>query len=380
MDRGVVTGLIDGDIDNPNVLAMLRIDMELRMIGSMRFVPGEHLGLQLFSMAMITKGPVVMSGQEYAHVLKDIINHTAWRDDTEVLIIDMPAGQADELLLLANEYPDRLVGSFVVMQPAHADVAEKVLEFHKDEGLPVLGLVENFAFYRCPKCGDEEFIFGESKLQSVAEKFGVEPLGSIPIIPDMRRRIEEGRPFLVGDEAAAIELAAERVINSDPRKTGLFEKMKEKVKGVARDLILDVMAKVVETANRDLDISQLRESTGLPGGRILQLNICDRSLNKVKVQEHFKVQEGKLVVVRNPPRVDDRVDIWDKAFVWALIGRRTDTGAPFDFEKAWTSGKMRIFSTDTGTPRAVTFFKAVYEQARNHPSMEKVLKALERVV
>ena len=77
--------------------------------------------------------------------------------------------------------------------------ARKGLQMFEKVGVPVLGVVENMAVFRCPNCGHEEHIFGEEGGRRMAEACGVPLLGSMPLDLKIREQADSGRPTLVAD-------------------------------------------------------------------------------------------------------------------------------------------------------------------------------------
>ncbi len=58
--------------------------------------------------------------------------------------------------------------------------------------VPVLGIVENMSYFRCPDCGGTHSVFGESKVASVAEAFGIGHFCKLPIDPAVSAMVDAG--------------------------------------------------------------------------------------------------------------------------------------------------------------------------------------------
>lgn len=65
--------------------------------------------------------------------------------------------------------------------------------------VPVLGLVENMSYVKCPDCGKEIPVFGESHIDEVAEKFGYPVLARIPLDPAIAAAVDAGMAEYVTD-------------------------------------------------------------------------------------------------------------------------------------------------------------------------------------
>ena len=160
----------------------------------------------------------------------------AWASEAEpldVLVIDMPPGTGDVQLTLAQRVA--LSGAVIVSTPqpvALIDVRRGVAMFEKTH-VPILGVIENMAFFPDPATGAPIPIFGRGGAKATAEELGAPFLGEIPIEVALRQACDDGRPFVTlgGDSAAARALmaAAEAVLDGlehatlKPAPTIVFE-------------------------------------------------------------------------------------------------------------------------------------------------------------
>lgn len=91
----------------------------------------------------------------------------------DYLIIDMPPGTGDTQLSIAQNIP--VSGAVVVTTPqeiALIDARKGALMFRK-VGIPVVGLVNNMAYYACPNCGTHSHVFGETGAQKLGKEIGI---------------------------------------------------------------------------------------------------------------------------------------------------------------------------------------------------------------
>ena len=176
---GKRVAIFDMDLSNPNLAELLGVEdsIQISKDETPEFYPVIHDGMEFFSMASICGDkPVSMEGAMYGQILRDILSQQKnWK--AEIGVCDMSAGIHDEVLEIVNVFGENLLGSVVVFVPAHVESARRLLRLHKNEGVPVLGLIENFSHFRCPKCEETYNIFGEDMLPKLAEEFGVKPLG-----------------------------------------------------------------------------------------------------------------------------------------------------------------------------------------------------------
>jgi len=369
--------LIDADLSNPNAAELLGVKGKIE-VSSESFTPLMVDSIEFFSMATISEDkPVSMEASEYAQILRDVLRHTKWKSDTA--IIDMPAGVHNEFLELLTNFGENLLGSIIVLQPAHVESARKMLQLHKNEGVPVLGVIKNMSDFSC-ECGKIYDLFGNVDLDSLCKEFEVEPLGSIPLSMKIRLEINEGKPpFLPEELVKPIVKGVEKILETKPVGISFVERIKERLKEIARDALLDIMAVVIEISNTELSIVDIQKAHGFPGGRVIELDITDESMRNVKVQAFFRIEGGALKIVKNPRTVDDEIRVWERALIWCFLGRRPDTNLPFDLADAWFTGKVKFYSNTGGTPRALQFMRSVWGSVKDTPSFNKLKPILEKI-
>lgn len=358
--RGARCGVLDTDIDDSNTLQLLGMKGEVGLTEDKRFVPIRYDGVELFAMPGITGDrPISMEGGEYSQIISDVIHHTDWHSD--YCVVDCPAGSADAIRTMMIEFSDSLLGSIIIVQPAHSESARRMLELFIKEGIPVLGLVENMSEFKCD-CGREYPIFGSSVLDELAKEYGVEPLGKIPLSMDIKEAVGKGGPLLKGELAKPVERAAEVVLAAKPVEPGLIERLKQRAKGMARAGLIDLMAGLVGIINTEIDIASYQRAYAFPGGQTIELDVTDRSMRKVNAQMFFRIEGGLLKVVKNPKRVDQEIRVWDSAFIWAVLGEKPVGGrkVQYDFMTAWLLGEIKYFGARGGTQQAISFFRDVW--------------------
>ncbi len=194
--QGLRVGLLDADIYGPSLPRMLGLARKPEIRGD-RMIPLEAWGLKAMSIgflveeeaAMIWRGPMVMGA------LEQMMGQVAW-GELDVMIVDMPPGTGDAQLTMAQRVA--LAGAVVVSTPqdiALLDARRGVKMFERTR-VPVLGLIENMSFFCCPSCGHRSEIFGHGGARAEAEKLGVEFLGEIPLLLDIRSAADAGTPIV----------------------------------------------------------------------------------------------------------------------------------------------------------------------------------------
>ena len=220
---GARVAMIDGDVYGPNVPIMLGIHTELGTDGR-RIVPAVQYGIQLISMAFLTKDdtPVIWRGPMLHGVVQQFFRETAW-DDVDYLIVDLPPGTGDVALSLSQTIP--VAGAVLVTTPQTVSVADtrRAVRMYEKLSVSALGLVENMSHFVCPKCQTESDIFGKGGGEALAKEMSVPFLGRIPVYEPIRVGGDTGVPIVVGEpksaaaqafRAAADQLAAQIAVLS----------------------------------------------------------------------------------------------------------------------------------------------------------------------
>ncbi|CAL4917980.1 unnamed protein product [Urochloa decumbens] len=173
-------GLLDADIYGPSIPTMMNLHAK----------------------------PEVMSA------LEKMTRGVAW-GNLDILVVDMPPGTGDAQLSMSQRL--RLSGALIVSTPqdiALIDARRGANMFRKVQ-VPILGLVENMSCFKCPKCGEESYIFGEGGAKKTAEEMDMKLLGEIPLEISIRTGSDEGKPIVISSpdssSAQAYVHAAEKV-------------------------------------------------------------------------------------------------------------------------------------------------------------------------
>lgn len=201
---GHEVGLLDADIYGPSVPTMMRASARPMVDPTnRRILPVTAHGVRCLSMgqlvdpaeAMIWRGPMVMSA------VRQFLRDATW-DGVDYLVVDLPPGTGDAQLTLIQAVD--LAGAVIVTTPqpvALADAVRGITMFEKLE-VPLLGLVENMAYYSLPD-GTRDHVFGEGGGRRTAEQFGVPLLAEIPLQSAIREGGDAGRPVVLGDGPVA---------------------------------------------------------------------------------------------------------------------------------------------------------------------------------
>ena len=208
MLSGQKVGLLDIDLHGPSVPVMLGLVGQRLEGGPDGMLPVEIGGLKVLSVGFLLNeqdDPVIWRGPMKMGVIRQFIEDVDW-GDLDLLVVDVPPGTGDEPLSICQLIPE-LDGAVIVTTPqkvAAADV-RKSINFCKELGVAVLGVVENMSGFACPKCGEVTPILSADGGRVTADEMGIPFLGSIPIDPLIAESGDSGKPFV---ESAASSPAA----------------------------------------------------------------------------------------------------------------------------------------------------------------------------
>ncbi len=213
---GLRVGMLDADIYGPSQPRMMGVSGRPDSPDGKKLEPMVGHNIKVMSMGflveedtpMIWRGPMVMSA------LQQMLADVNW-GELDVMIVDMPPGTGDAQLTMAQQVP--LAGAVIVSTPQDIALldARKGLNMFRKVDVPVVGIIENMSYFKCPSCGHEAHIFGHGGARQEAERLGVEFLGEIPLHIDIRTTSDGGDPIVVSqpdsDHAIAFREIADRI-------------------------------------------------------------------------------------------------------------------------------------------------------------------------
>jgi ATP-binding protein involved in chromosome partitioning len=203
---GAAVGVLDADIYGPSMPAMLGLaGQRPTSRDGKTMLPLTAHGLQVMSIGFLIDQdqPMVWRGPMVTQALNQLLQQTEW-SDLDYLIVDMPPGTGDIQLTLSQRVP--VSGAVIVTTPqdiALLDARKGLRMFQKVE-VPVLGIIENMSTHVCSKCGHEEHIFGAGGGRQMAQQYGVDLLGELPLDIRIREQTDGGRPTVVAEPNGAL--------------------------------------------------------------------------------------------------------------------------------------------------------------------------------
>ncbi len=225
--EGARVGILDADIYGPSMGLMMGIPEGQRpgVKDEKFFIPIEAHGIQVMSMAFLVndKTPMVWRGPMVSGAMQQLLTQSLW-NDLDFLLIDMPPGTGDIQLTLAQKVP--VTGAVIVTTPQ--DIAlldcKKGIEMFRRVDIPVLGVVENMSYHHCSNCGHHEPLFGEGGGARIADEYGVELLGALPLHVTIREQMDAGKPTAVAEPDSEVAM----IYRNIARKVGALLSLQAK--------------------------------------------------------------------------------------------------------------------------------------------------------
>jgi len=195
--QGLKVGLMDADIYGPSVPRMLGITGEPSSSDGQRLDPMEGHGIKCMSMGFLVEEetPIIWRGPMAQTALVQMMRDVEW-GELDVLLIDMPPGTGDVQLTMSQQVP--LTGAVIVSTPQDIALldARKGLNMFRQVDVPVLGIIENMSYFKCPHCGERTDVFSHGGAKEEADLLQADFLGEIPLDIQIRETSDSGHPIV----------------------------------------------------------------------------------------------------------------------------------------------------------------------------------------
>ncbi|MDP2316074.1 MAG: Mrp/NBP35 family ATP-binding protein [Pseudomonadota bacterium] len=203
---GYAVGLLDADIYGPSLPLMMHVTGKPLANAEKKIIPLVAHGVKCMSIGFLVddKEPIIWRGPMVMGVINQFFKDVDW-GDTDYLIIDLPPGTGDAQLTMVQAVP--LSGGIIVTTPQQVALLDAVrgLEMFRKLDVPLLGIVENMAYYDVG--GARLHPFGENGGKRLAEEYQVDLLGQVPLRDTIRAAGDAGRPSVLDGEPVFAELA-----------------------------------------------------------------------------------------------------------------------------------------------------------------------------
>lgn len=352
LSKNFKVGLLDADIDSPNIAEMLGIVNTNINATPDVIIPVEHKNIRCFSMSILSKNKhISLYGQEMQQIIEDLLTSTQW-GDVDYLIVDLPAGSSDIFRAVVRTMADNLVGFVFVGQPLNSTDFVRCISLASHFQIPIIGAVENMCGYECPHCHKISYPFGHGSIQKLCKEYGINFCGVIPLSVEITQLVDQHDPIIPDKfNDAILKLADACKSAKTPKELSSFWKrifsIPHKVEVKLAETLVDLFAEFIMTANTKVNIAELQKKYNLTKQRVVTIVILSSDRQTVLFKQHIRVRDGQMRFVKQPEEVSGVLIIPIDVLAKILKGKET-------LEGAWLSGD--IMCQGKQATNAVMFF------------------------
>ena len=193
--KGAKVAILDADITGPSIPKTFGIKGRLTADQDGINPALTDNGIKVMSINLMLPQddmPVAWRGPVITGILNQFWNETNW-EDVDYMFVDMPPGTSDVFLTVMQSFPLDGIVSVSAPQELVAMIVGKAVNLAHDMNVPVLGLVENMAYFKCDECGKEHWIFGEPQGKVVTKRYQIPSFATLPIDSEFARLCDEGK-------------------------------------------------------------------------------------------------------------------------------------------------------------------------------------------
>ena len=193
--KGYHCAILDADITGPSIPKAFGLKGQVGGTEQGIMPLTSATGIDVMSINLLMENetdPVIWRGPIIGNVVKQFWTDVIWKN-IDFMFIDMPPGTGDVPLTVFQSLP--VDGIVIVTSPQElvSMIVAKAVNMAKEMHIPILGLVENMSYFRCPDNGKEYKIFGESHIDTIAKNYGLPILAKLPIEPALAEACDAGQ-------------------------------------------------------------------------------------------------------------------------------------------------------------------------------------------
>lgn len=192
--HGFNTAILDADITGPSIPKAFGITDKAYGTEDGLMPVKTSSGIKIMSINLLLENdtdPVVWRGPVIGGTVKQFWTDVLW-GEVDFMFVDMPPGTGDVPLTVFQSLP--VDGIIVVTSPQElvSMIVEKAVNMAELMNVPVLGIVENMSYFKCPDCGEMHTIFGQSNIEEIARTHNIENVAKLPINPEIAASCDKG--------------------------------------------------------------------------------------------------------------------------------------------------------------------------------------------
>lgn len=195
--KGLKTAILDADITGPSIPKSFGVHEKATCdeAGTVMYPPVTKSGIKLMSLNLLVENetdPVIWRGPVIANMVKQFWTDVVW-GELDYLFVDMPPGTGDVPLTVFQSLP--IDGIVIVSSPQDLVqmIVKKAYNMAEMMKIPVVGLVENYSFVKCPDCGKPIYVFGESKADEIGAELNIPVMAKMPLDPNFVSMVDAGK-------------------------------------------------------------------------------------------------------------------------------------------------------------------------------------------
>ena len=199
---GYKVGILDADITGPSIPKMFGIHGPAVGDENGTYPIVAEDGTKIMSINLLLEdeeSPVVWRGPVIAGAVKQFWTDVQW-EDVDYLFVDMPPGTGDVPLTVFQSLP--VDGIVIVTSPQELVqmIVKKAYNMAEMMNIPVLGVVENYSYVKCPNCDEEIHIYGDSHIEEIAGDLNINLLGKMPMDQKFAKAADAGEIYKLDNE------------------------------------------------------------------------------------------------------------------------------------------------------------------------------------
>ncbi len=192
--NGLQAAVLDADITGPSIPKMFGVHTRAQGDQSGVYPVLSPSGVQLMSLNLLLDNetdPVIWRGPLITGTVTQFWTEVVW-DNVDILFVDMPPGTGDTTLTVFQSLPVDGIVFVTTPQELVGMIVEKAVNMARTMSLPLTALVENMSYFVCPDCGKQHELFGKSRVEETARKFGITATARLPLDPAIAAAADRG--------------------------------------------------------------------------------------------------------------------------------------------------------------------------------------------
>ena len=201
---GYKVGIMDADVTGPSIPQAFGLEENLLANEENLIMPEiTKSGIKAVSINLLLndkEAPVIWRGPVLASLIKQFWSEVNW-GPLDVLLIDMPPGTGDVPLTVFQSIPIDGILLVATAQDLVSMIVNKARNMASMMNVPVLGMVENMSYVKCPHCGDRIELYGDGKaIEKSAAEIGSAVLDKLPLDPAVTKLVDSGNAESVAED------------------------------------------------------------------------------------------------------------------------------------------------------------------------------------